>query len=1148
MTKRTNRGLPALLLALCLLASLAAPAAYAAQAEGAVLTISNEEELRAFAKSCALDTWSQGRTVRLAADLDLMGAEFTPVPTFGGTFLGQGHTISGLRVTAPGSTQGLFRYIQPGGVVQDLTVQGTVAPGGTRSTVGGIAGDNSGLLQNCAFRGTVQGESMVGGIAGHNGAAGQIVECTVSGTVTGESATGGVAGRSLGLLMKCENSAGVNLTQTGSSIDLMDADAGSALEERASADDETYHLLEGCSDTGGVVGWSSGVVQSCANTGAVGYPHVGYNTGGIAGRQSGYLAGCVNSGAVNGRKDVGGIVGQGEPYLVIDPSGDSLERLRGELDALDLLIDRALNDAQRTSADVTARLESMGGFTDSARNSSRNMLDRISDFTDENIGAVNTVTADLTNLLDRVDPALDDLSNLGRRLEDLSGQLKRAMDGLGLAADSGDRVMEGLRAAANHLQRAGEDLSKAADAMGDALDELLKALPEADEDPDKAAGALKQVGDSAAGLASAVNDAADAVNELRAVAEEDESGFPDLPDWPEVPDAPDWSDLPEFNWDEVDWDTLQKDLEAVRDALEPAGDALSDALKSLDQALKDAEPISSQLKAALEQFKNASDSTGSIGTLASRAFDTLSRALKDFTAKGPAEFSPLGDGFRQDSGGLFDALSGLSGEMDGLNRAVQNGSDALISDLRTINNQFQTVFTVLLDALSDVKNLPETGLDTVFEDTSEEDIAATRDGKVADCRNTGTVEGDRNVGGVIGAMAIEFDLDPEDDASGAFSFGATYETKAVLQNCVNLGVVSAKKDCAGGLAGRMDLGTALDCQNYGPVESTGGDYAGGVAGYADASVRGCWSKSTLSGGNYVGGIAGWASRLRDCRAIATITGGAECLGSIAGGVETDGVLSGCCFVDTGVAGVDGVSYAGRAESVPFEVMAALEGAPAEFTAFTLTLTAEGRTVAQIPFVYGEDLSRITLPDVPEREDRYGVWPEFDVSGTNSDIVLEAEYSPWVTLVASQERREQLSLALAEGRFTDEAVLSVADSTQAPPKKDAEGAVTWDVSLTGSGLGQDDLLPLRLLSPNGGDADVWQYQDGQWVAVEARRNGQYLLLTMEGTQGTFFLQPREGGPWLVILPAAAGAAGLVVLLVAVGKVRRKKKQKKAVPSK
>ena len=337
----------------------------------------------------------------------------------------------------------------------------------------------------------------------------------------------------------------------------------------------------------------------------------------------------------------------------------------------------------------------------------------------------------------------------------------------------------------------------------------------------------------------------------------------------------------------------------------------------------------------------------------------------------------------------------------------------------------------------------------------------------------------------------------------------------------------------------MDLGTALDCQNYGPVESTDGNYVGGVAGFADASVRSCWAKCVLSGGNYVGGVAGWASRLRDSCAIVTIEEGTEYLGAVAGGVDADGVLSGNLFVDTGTAGVDGVSYAGRAEPVPFEAMSQLDGVPAEFTAFTLTLLADGKTVAQIPFLYGDDLSRIELPPVPEREDSYGVWPEFDMSGTSSDVALEAEYAPWVTLVASAEQSGKLSLALAEGRFTQEAVLHVSDSAQTPPKKDAEGAVTWDISLVGSMLGPEDALPLRLLSP-GEDAEVWQYQNGQWVAVDTTRNGQYLLLTMEGTQGTFFLQPKGNGLWIPVLLTAGGAAGLGVLLLIASKRKRAKK--------
>ena len=234
-------------------------------------------------------------------------------------------------------------------------------------------------------------------------------------------------------------------------------------------------------------------------------------------------------------------------------------------------------------------------------------------------------------------------------------------------------------------------------------------------------------------------------------------------------------------------------------------------------------------------------------------------------------FTPLGDDFRQASGGLFDALSGLSNEMEGLRSTIQSGGDTLASDLRAISRQFNVVFDVLLDALIELRGDAEDGFDDRIQDTSEEDIAATREGKIADCRSTGTVEGDRNVGGIVGAMAIEFDLDPEDDQADRFSFGATYETKAVLQSCLNYGSVTAKKDGVGGLAGRMDLGTALDCQNYGSVASTGGDYVGGVAGFADASIRSCFAKNTLSGKNYVGGIAGWASRLQECYAIPTIT-------------------------------------------------------------------------------------------------------------------------------------------------------------------------------------------------------------------------------------------------------------------------------------
>ena len=269
MNKRITGRLFALALAACLTAALTVPALGSA-AETDAVEIATVEDLQALAGLCALDTWSQGKTVILTADLNLAGADFTPIPTFGGTFLGQGHTVSGLRITAAGSAQGLFRYVQPSGLVRDLSVKGTVTPEGSRSAVGGLVGDNAGTLQNCAFEGTVRGESGVGGIAGYNRESGQITGCTAAGSVGGASATGGIAGRNLGLLLQCENSAGVNLTETAA--ELPDMDAREILEEGAAGGER---LLGGCSDTGGVAGYSAGVIQSCVNRGEVGYPHVG---------------------------------------------------------------------------------------------------------------------------------------------------------------------------------------------------------------------------------------------------------------------------------------------------------------------------------------------------------------------------------------------------------------------------------------------------------------------------------------------------------------------------------------------------------------------------------------------------------------------------------------------------------------------------------------------------------------------------------------------------------------------------------------------------------------------------------------------------------------------------------------------------------
>ena len=104
MKKQTANKLLCLLLAVLLLAGQVLPAV-ALNQEGGTITIATAEDLKELAIQCTLDSWSQGRIVRLQAAIDLSGTDFTPIPTFGGTFEGQGHTISGLSITGSGNVR-----------------------------------------------------------------------------------------------------------------------------------------------------------------------------------------------------------------------------------------------------------------------------------------------------------------------------------------------------------------------------------------------------------------------------------------------------------------------------------------------------------------------------------------------------------------------------------------------------------------------------------------------------------------------------------------------------------------------------------------------------------------------------------------------------------------------------------------------------------------------------------------------------------------------------------------------------------------------------------------------------------------------------------------------------------------------------------
>ena len=341
-----RRLLSLLLAALLLLAPSISVRAEAADA----VAIDTAEDFAAFARACARESYSLGKRFVLGADLDLSGLDFESAAWFAGSFDGAGHTIRGLKLEGEGSRQGLFRTIGAGASVSNLHVEGELAPGGTAEYIGGLAGVNEGEILYCSFRGTVRGVNAVGGLVGHNAASGRIRGSGSSGRVLGEHCVGGIAGLNEGRLEDCENRSAVNAEAL--------TPGGEKHFDLAALSQEDFVDL---SDIGGVAGENTGALLRCRNTGAVGYPYTGYNVGGVAGKSSGFVGSCENDAAVQGRRDVGGVVGQLIPYAALELSSENLDILADAVSYLHYLLNELNRGAGDLSDGLRTQLQSMNG-------------------------------------------------------------------------------------------------------------------------------------------------------------------------------------------------------------------------------------------------------------------------------------------------------------------------------------------------------------------------------------------------------------------------------------------------------------------------------------------------------------------------------------------------------------------------------------------------------------------------------------------------------------------------------------------------------------------------------------------------------------------------------------------------------------------
>ncbi len=369
--------------------------------------IDSKEDWLNLAQECVYDRASEGMRVSLNTDLQFEKDEFKPIPTFSGVFDGNNHTITFI-YTEPNSQQGLFRYVEETGVVRNLTSNGYFMPSSKDEYIAGIAAVNRGLIENCTFIGSIVAENYVGGIAALNELKGQIISCSSKGAIQGTHYTGGIVGKNEGDIAACENISSVNTSVR----DIKPHLNGIKLDEQLNQIEKVaVHT-----DTGGIAGFNSGRIFNSLNRHTIGYIHVGYNVGGIAGRQTGYIYQCHNDEKIIGRKDVGGIVGQAEPYLSIEYYQDILQKLNNELNVLQSKCTALTNDINITSRKLN---DNVSGIHKSLAYSQRQMSE-IVDFL-RNIEKIEDFDKDYIIL--RIERAVDGLQSANDGLFKLQYEL-----------------------------------------------------------------------------------------------------------------------------------------------------------------------------------------------------------------------------------------------------------------------------------------------------------------------------------------------------------------------------------------------------------------------------------------------------------------------------------------------------------------------------------------------------------------------------------------------------------------------------------------------------------------------------------------------------------------------------------------------------
>ena len=517
--------------------------------------------------------------------------------------------------------------------------------------------------------------------------------------------------------------------------------------------------------------------------------------------------------------------------------------------------------------------------------------------------------------------------------------------------------------------------------------------------------------------------------------------------------------------------------------------------------------------------------------------------------------SKIGETSGKVSQDISDTTGEISSDLYELSDNISSTRNTLNNDINAINDKISDITNYANEQVDNLKRIADGG--DVFEDYSAVDSENEAASRMISCANKGYVNGDRNVGGLAGAIAVE-GTDSADTNSSSSSDGQSYVTLAVLEQSESNGIIELRKENAGGVVGNSSLGLIRNCLAKNRVISEEGNYIGGIAGYAKGTITNCNSACVLEGSNYVGGVAGAAKKLRNCYSLSDISSDSNWAGEIIGNLIEDSSVDVSVshsnmtnsvynnyYVNDKFGGINNASYSGVAEEISYEDLLATDAGEDFANLYAYFYDRDFNFVASSAIQYGKEVSTINFPDLVTEDDTYLIWDGIDSDTVLGNMYLLADEADDVTVIASDLTVNDKVAAYAQGIYYENSKLILSENTtvtKPDSTNDSSNMTVYDVSLKNTAVDDTMESQIRFYIGDNSNVKIYQLSDDKWVSKEVKIAGSYAESSFTGTEATFAVESYNSNGYIKIVVVVIIAAAAAILLIIIIRKRHKKNAK------